>query len=207
MDTATHDKTQALITQSSEAIKSVASLEEELLIAAEAMKDCLASGGKILACGNGGSASQCQHFAAELIGRFEKERAGLGAIALTSDGATLTAWSNDYDFSTVFSRQVEALGRPGDVLLALSTSGNSTNVLAAVDAAKTQGMLTIGLCGPSGKGKLEGACEVALCVPADATPRIQEAHLLIIHLLCGLVEDGIMGAADDGRTKTDRPEA
>ncbi len=147
----------------------------------------LKAGGKVLACGNGGSASQAQHFSAELVGRFEKERRGFSAIALTADTSILTAIANDYGYDTVFERQVRALGRKEDILLAISTSGNSPNVLKAIKSAKEMGMTVIGLTG-NGGGKMKGKVDFLIDVPGDRTYRIQELHLAILHQLCAVVE-------------------
>mgnify|MGYP000202659963 CR=1 FL=1 len=157
--------------------------------AVEAMTAALRAGGKIMACGNGGSAADSQHFAAELLNRFEKERAPLAAIALTTDTSTLTSIANDYHYDQVFAKQVAALGRAGDVLLAISTSGNSPNVLAAMAVARARGVRVVALTGKGG-GKMAAALgpdDIHLCVPADRTARIQEVHLLVLHCLC----DGI----------------
>jgi D-sedoheptulose 7-phosphate isomerase len=144
---------------------------------------------KVLACGNGGSAADAQHFAAELVGRFERERRELPAIALTTDSSIMTAIGNDYSYEVIFSKQVKALGRSGDVLLGISTSGNSANVIAAIEAAHAKGMSVIAFTGKDGGkiGKLLRDTDVNLCVPADRTARIQETHLLLLHCLC----DGI----------------
>ncbi len=144
-------------------------------------------GGKVLICGNGGSAADSQHFAAELTGRFERERRPLPAVALTTDTSSLTALANDYGFDIVFERQVQALGRRGDILLAISTSGRSPNVLKAVRRAKKMGLGTIGLAGRDGGG-LARAADLSVVVPATATARIQECHLCVIHILCAIVE-------------------
>jgi len=147
----------------------------------------LKRGGKILLCGNGGSAADCQHIAAELVVRYEKERQALAAIALTTDTSILTAHANDIGFDSVFARQIFGLGTDKDCLIAISTSGKSPNVLMAAEAAKQQGMVTIGLTGGSG-GKLKGLADIAVVVPSHVTARIQEAHILIGHWWCGLVE-------------------
>jgi D-sedoheptulose 7-phosphate isomerase len=147
----------------------------------------LKAGGKLLICGNGGSAADSQHVATELVVRFQKERKALAALALTTDTSLLTAEGNDHSFQTIFSRQVEALGKKGDVLLAISTSGNSDNVLKAVLAAKKRGLVAIGLSGGGG-GKLKKACHLCLLAPGDATCRIQECHLAMEHAICDLVE-------------------
>ncbi len=147
-------------------------------------------GGKLLIAGNGGSAADAQHFAAELVGRFIKERKGLPAIALTTNSSNVTAIGNDYGFEHVFERQVEALGKKEDVLVVISTSGNSKNLIKAVEKAKLQGLTTIALLGKEG-GKLKGMCNHELIVPSSDTQRIQEMHMLIIHLVCGLIEDSL----------------
>ncbi len=163
--------------------------------AAQSMAERLRQGGKILACGNGGSAADAQHFAAELVNRFEIERPGLAAIALTTDSSALTSIANDYAFEQVFARQVRALGAPGDVLLAISTSGHSPNVLAAIAAARDLGMTTVALTGRDGgamAGQLtEGDLEIR--ASASATARIQEAHILLIHCLCDLIDQILFG--------------
>lgn len=152
------------------------------------------SGGKLLIMGNGGSAADAQHIAAELIGRYKVERKALPAIALTTDSSILTAWSNDYSYDTVFSRQVEGLARPGDIVLGISTSGNSGNVVCAFEAARAMGVTTIGLLGRDG-GKLAALCDHAMIVPLQATDQIQTAHLLTYHALCGEL-DRAFGPAD-----------
>lgn len=158
----------------------------------------LVNGGKILACGNGGSAADAQHFAAELVGRFERERQELAAIALTVDTSILTAIANDYAFNQVFSKQVRALGHAGDVLLAISTSGNSGNVIEAIRAAHDADMRVIALTGKGGGqiGELLRDNDIHLCVPADRTARIQETHLLIIHCLCDGIDNLLLGAEE-----------
>ncbi|HXH03901.1 MAG TPA: phosphoheptose isomerase [Candidatus Competibacteraceae bacterium] len=158
--------------------------------AAERMATCLRQGGKLLACGNGGSAADAQHFSGELLNRFEMERPELPAIALTTDSSTLTAIANDYGYREVFAKQVRALGRPGDLLLAISTSGNSPNVVAAMAAARERGMAVVALTGRDG-GEMAGllaAGDVEIRVPARSTPRIQEVHILVIHCLCDLID-------------------
>lgn len=149
--------------------------------------ESIRSGGKVLLCGNGGSAADCQHIAAELTGRFIKERKPLPAIALTTDTSALTCIGNDYSFADIFHRQVMALGQPNDCLIGISTSGNSENVIGAVNAAKSVGMRTIGLLGRDG-GKLAPLCDQHIIVPSATTARIQEAHILIGHALCGGIE-------------------
>jgi len=155
-----------------------------------AMTDCLRSGGKVMACGNGGSAADAQHFAAELIGRFERERQELAAIALTTDSSILTAVGNDYSYDEVFSKQVRGLGKPGDILLGISTSGNSKNVVKAIEAAKKLGMKIIALTG-NGGGKIAtllDSGDIHLCAPSTRTARIQETHLVLLHSLCDGVD-------------------
>ena len=170
-------------------------LDQPLASAVEAMVASLMNGGKILACGNGGSAGDAQHFAAELVGRFERERPGLAAIALTTDSSILTAIANDYDFNQVFVKQVQALGQPGDVLLAISTSGNSGNVLAAIETAHSREMQVIALTGKDGGkiAQLLRAGDVEIRVPAERTARIQEVHLLAIHCLCDGIDCSLLG--------------
>lgn len=171
------------------------SLAPQLETAAKRMAQCLRDGGKLLACGNGGSASDAQHFSGELVGRFMRERAGLAAIALTTDSSTLTAVSNDYGYDTVFARQVEALGQRGDGLLAISTSGHSANVIQAIQAAQQRGLFTVILSGRDGGriANLLGADDIELRVPSEATPRIQEVHILLIHCLCDLIDQHLFG--------------
>ena len=154
--------------------------------------DALRAGGKVMFCGNGGSAADAQHLAAELSGRYELERPGLAGLALTTDTSALTAIANDMGFDRVFARQVEALGRPGDVLYAISTSGHSPNVLAAVETARRLGVKTIAVTGADG-GRLKELCDVALCVPARKANHIQELHIALGHLLCGLAERALNG--------------
>ena len=166
--------------------------------AARHMVHCLTQGGKILACGNGGSAADAQHFVSKMINRFEQERPGLAAISLTADTSTLTSIANDLAYEQVFARQVKALGQPGDILLAISTSGNSHNVLQAVAAAHARSMPVIALTGRSGGGLAEQMQEddVFLCVPAESTARIQEIHLLTIHCLCDAVDSVLLGVEE-----------
>ena len=161
--------------------------------AAAIVYECLRDGHKVLICGNGGSAADAQHIAGEFVGRFLKERRALPAIALTTDTSILTAIGNDYAFDVIFSRQVEALGAPGDVLIGITTSGNSPDVLRAVEAARRVGLRTIGLTGQSG-GKLAPLADVCIRVPTTATPRVQEGHIAIAHVICELVDDAVVGA-------------
>lgn len=154
------------------------------------LRQCLRGGGKLLVCGNGGSAADAQHFTAELLGRYERERDGLPAIALHADTSTLTAVSNDYGFEQVFARQVSALGRPGDALIAISTSGNSPGILRAVEAAHRAGLAVVALSGRDGGAlaALLQPADVELRVPATVTARIQEVHILALHCLCELID-------------------
>lgn len=170
------------------------SLSDPIQAAADAMIQCLQSGGKILACGNGGSAADAQHFAGELVNRFEIDRPGLAAVALTHDASVITSIANDFSFDMVFARQVEALGRPGDLLLAISTSGTSNNVVAAADAAASVGMATIALTGGDG-GRLgqHDNIRVHLNIPHHSTPRVQEMHITCLHLLCTLIDLNMFG--------------
>ncbi|MBI2885046.1 MAG: D-sedoheptulose 7-phosphate isomerase [Candidatus Omnitrophica bacterium] len=163
---------------------------EPIAEAARTMAEALKAGRKILWFGNGGSATQSQHMAAEFVGRFAKERRALPSIALTGNIANLTAIANDYSYEQVFSRQVEALGQPGDVAVGISTSGSSPNVVAALRAARQQRLTTIGLSRAVG-GTMREACDIYLGVPSTVTARIQEVHLTIGHILCGLVEDAL----------------
>ena len=156
---------------------------------AAGMAERLRAGGKVMVCGNGGSAADAQHFAAELVNRFQRERRPYAALALTTDSSVLTSIGNDYDFSQVFSKQVEALGRPGDVLLAISTSGGAANVCRAAQAAQAAGLWTVALCGGKG-GTLAGLADEVLCVASSGvTARIQEGHAMIVHALCQLIEE------------------
>jgi D-sedoheptulose 7-phosphate isomerase len=171
------------------------SLSLPIVAAALALADALRAGGKVLACGNGGSAADSQHFSAELLNRFERERVPLPAIALTTDTSTLTSIANDYAYEQVFAKQVRALGRAGDVLLAISTSGNSGNVVAAMQVAHEVGMRVVALTG-NGGGKMAGALgpgDVHVCVPHKVTARIQEVHLLVLHCLCDAIDQRLFG--------------
>ena len=176
-------------------VEKMAALEGEIASAGELCANALLQGQRIYLCGNGGSAADAQHIAAELIGRFVNDRRALPAIALTTDTSALTAIGNDYGYDEVFSRQVEGLCQEGDVLIAISTSGNSDNVLKAVDAAHRAGASVIGLSGKSG-GALDSKCDVSLVVPSDVTARIQEMHIVIGHLICALVEQHLGLGAD-----------
>lgn len=166
------------------------SLQADVQNAAAMVVRTLSSGGKLMLCGNGGSAADSQHIAAELTGRFVHDRRPLAAIALTTDSSALTCIGNDYDFSEVFSRQVVGLGRPGDCLLAISTSGTSANVVKAVEAAQRLQISTVALSGRDG-GRLRSLCDAAIVVPSATTARIQEAHIFVGHALCALIEEGL----------------
>jgi D-sedoheptulose 7-phosphate isomerase len=160
------------------------------LVAAQAIAEALGAGGKLLAFGNGGSAADAQHLAAELVGRFQKERAAIPAMALTVDTSVLTSVANDYSFKQVFARQVEALGRPGDVAIGISTSGESPNVLIALQAAKAQGLKTVALTGRDG-GSVGRAADIHVNVPDQNAARVQEVHRTLMHVICEIVEDGL----------------
>lgn len=177
------DKSRKLV----EALASDAALHEMLLDVVARCVAALKRGNKILFAGNGGSAADAQHWAAELVSRFHYDRPGLPGIALTTDTSALTAIGNDYGFERVFARQVEALGRKGDLLFAISTSGNSKNILRAIETARAAGIDVIGFTGRSG-GAMVGRCTVCLRMPSDETPKIQEGHELLGHLICGMIE-------------------
>ncbi len=172
-----------------------------ILAAADAIAATFRNGGKLLLCGNGGSAADCQHFAAEFTSRLSADfvRPGLPAIALTTDTSFLTAYANDFDFEGVFARQVQALGKPGDALVGISTSGNSTNVIRAVETARSLGLTTIGLTGSA--GRLKDLADKAICIPSNQPQHVQEAHLAVEHILCHLVERALFadrGPGDGG---------
>jgi D-sedoheptulose 7-phosphate isomerase len=170
-------------------------LSKPIAQATQAILACVTSGGKVLACGNGGSAADAQHFAAEFVGRYERERPELGAIALTTDSSIITAIANDYSFEEIFSKQVRALGVAGDVLLAISTSGNSANIMAAIETAHAREMTVVALTGKGG-GKIATMLretDVHICVPHDRTARIQEVHLLTLHCICDGVDAQLLG--------------
>ena len=170
-----------------EAIDYVAGLADEIRAVAAQIDAVFAAGGTVFVCGNGGSAADAQHFAAELTGRYSMDRPGYPAVALTTDASALTSIGNDYGFEQVFARQLQALSRPGDLLIAISTSGNSANVLRAVDYARDHGIHSVGLLGRDG-GTLAEAVDIALTIGVNATARIQEAHILMLHLLCEAFE-------------------
>jgi D-sedoheptulose 7-phosphate isomerase len=191
------ERIQALFNQSIQTkIDSLPLLAQPICDASRLIFDRLLEGNKILSCGNGGSAGDAQHFSSEMLNRYERERPGLPAIALTTDSSTVTSISNDYDFSLIFSRQIEALGQPNDLLLAISTSGNSSNINHAVQSAHEREMAVVALSGKDGGelAKLLAPGDVEIRVPADITARIQETHLLIIHCLCDLVDRQLLGS-------------
>lgn len=169
-------------------------LRQQIIDAVELCTTALRSGGKVMFAGNGGSAADAQHWAGELVSRFYFDRPGLPAIALTTDSSILTAIGNDYGFERVFSRQVEALGAPGDVFVAISTSGRSPNILAGIAAAKAKSMQVIGFSGLTG-GDMREHCDTCFCIPSTETPRIQEGHEFVGHLLCALIEKEMFGDA------------
>lgn len=171
-------------------------LADPVARAALLLVEALLANGKVMSCGNGGSAADAQHFAAEMLNRFEMERPGLPAIALTTDSSTLTSIANDFDFVEVFSKQVRALAQPNDVLLAISTSGNSPNIVSAISAAHERGIRVIAMTGRDGGevGKRLGERDVELRVPEQSTARVQEVHLLLLHCLCDLIDRQLLGA-------------
>lgn len=171
------------------------SLQNPIALAAQMITQCLLAGGKILSCGNGGSAGDAQHFSSEMLNRFEMERPGLPAIALTTDTSTITSIANDYSYDTIFSKQILALGQAGDTLLAISTSGNSGNVLNAIHAAHERGMNIVALTGKDGGEAANNlfSNDIEIRVPSDSTARIQEVHLLVIHCLCDLIDHQLIG--------------
>jgi D-sedoheptulose 7-phosphate isomerase len=180
-------------------LKSASALSQPISEAIDLMFGALSNGNKILACGNGGSAADCQHFAAELVGRFERERFPLPAMALTTDSSIMTAVGNDYSYREIFSKQVQAFGQAGDILLAISTSGNSANVIAAVEAALEREMRIVALTGKDGGaiGKLLTDADVHICVPHTRTARIQEVHLVTIHCLCDGIDVALFGGDEN----------
>ena len=186
-------KTRNILDESAQIKRKLASSEllvEKIVKASDLIIEAYRVGGKVLVFGNGGSAADAQHMVCELIGRFKMDRISLAAIALTTDTSILTAVSNDYGFEKIFSRQVEALVNDGDVIVAISTSGRSKNVLDAVKIAKKKHAKVIGLTGESGE-ELNGLADVTINIPSDSTPRIQESHITVIHIICELVEQGL----------------
>ena len=173
-------------------LKVLQNLVPDIEKAAQILVEALRSGQKVLFFGNGGSASDAQHLAAELVGRFERERPGLAALALTTDRSILTAVSNDYSFAKVFARQVESLGRKGDIAVGITTSGNSRNVILGVERARQLGLRTVVLTGHDG-GRIRGKADCEILVPSSSTSRIQESHILIGHILCDLVDEALIG--------------
>jgi len=185
------DKIKEIFEESIKTKEKTLEYTDEIEKAAIIMIDSLKNNNKILICGNGGSAADAQHMAGELVGRFEKERKGLPCIALTTDTSILTAWINDYNYDSVFSRQIEALGNEGDILIGITTSGNSKNVIEAVEKAKQKNMKTIILSGKDGGKIREIDTDVNIVIPSNNTARIQESHITIIHMWCKIIEDEI----------------
>lgn len=186
-----------LLQQASESLQraSVGPYATAVTAAVDLLHEALSAQRMLLVFGNGGSAADAQHLAAELLGRFGRERPALPALALTENQAFLTAWSNDYAFDDIFARQIEAFGRPGDVALGISTSGNSPNVVNGLQRARASGLRTLGLTGKGG-GRMAGHCDVLMAVPLSETPRIQEVHLVTYHTICTLLEERMFGSAD-----------
>jgi D-sedoheptulose 7-phosphate isomerase len=168
-----------------ELVRPIAQLAERLI-------ETLKIGNKLMIMGNGGSAADAQHFAGEIVSRFRMERPGLPALSLSTDTSIITAIGNDYGFDRIFSRQVEALAAPGDAVIGISTSGNSPNVLKALEVARQAGCTTIGLLGKDG-GSIKAVCDIPLIIPSNDTPRVQEGHITVIHILCDLIEQGLFG--------------
>ncbi len=184
------DKITAVWNDHLQVAKSLPQLTADVSKAVDMIRSSLAAGGKLLIAGNGGSAADAQHIAAELTGRFVRERRPLPAIALHANSSALTAVGNDYGYEHVFARELSALASPGDVLLAISTSGSSQNILRAIEAARTKKVVVIGLTGESG-GQMRTACDLCLCVPSKSTPRIQEMHITVGHAICELLEEAL----------------
>ncbi len=186
----TNEVTRSTLEEHYQALATLLEMTDKLEASVTYMRRVITNGGKIFTCGNGGSAADAQHFASELTGRFEKNRQGYAAIALTTDSSSLTAIGNDFGFEFIFSRQLQALAETGDLLLAISTSGNSANVIQAVNYARSNDVYSIGLLGRDG-GKLAGLVDLPLIVPVERTARVQEAHIFILHLLCELLESDL----------------
>ncbi|MEE8364707.1 MAG: phosphoheptose isomerase [Gammaproteobacteria bacterium] len=178
--------------------QSLSVLAESIELASSMLNQALIGGHKILSCGNGGSASDAQHFSSELLNRYERDRPGLPAIALTTDSSTLTSIANDYDYRQIFSKQINALGQPGDLLLAISTSGQSPNIVEAIQAASENEIQVIALTGKDGGviGKMLDENSIEIRVPSNVTARIQEVHILVIHILCELLDLQLLGPAE-----------
>lgn len=176
-------------------MQSMETLADPIVRAAEYIVHRLMQGSKVMSCGNGGSAGDAQHFSSEMLNRFERERPGLPAISLTTDTSTLTSIANDYRYEDIFAKQIRALGHPGDLLLAISTSGNSANVIAAIEAAHEQDVGIIALTGKDGgtMSAILNETDIEIKVPSSSTARIQEVHLLVIHCLCGLIDTQLLG--------------
>jgi len=183
---------EALLASARAKERAAAELPESIAAAVQLVIGALRDGCLVAFCGNGGSAADAQHLAGELVGRFKLDRPAIAALALTTDTSVLTAIGNDFGYEKTFARQVEALLRPGDVLVAMSTSGNSPNVLAACRAAAAKGVRTVGMTGPGG-GALKDLADVCLCVPVEDTPHIQEVHITLGHIICELVEEALGG--------------
>lgn len=188
--TAIAEKLNSQLSEIAESFEKLKTLTPMVIQGSEVMITALRAGGKVLFCGNGGSAADSQHLAAELMGRFLVDRAPLAAVSLTTDTSALTAIGNDYGYEHVFSRQLRGLGRKGDVLVGISTSGNSKNVIAALEMARKMDIRTIGLTGGNG-GSMQQWCNVCLCVPAQRTDMIQQMHITLGHMMCGLVEEAV----------------
>ena len=178
------------ITEHVETILLLENISNEIKLAAEMAIDCLKNNNKILLFGNGGSAADAQHIAAELVGRYKSNRKGLAAIALTTDTSALTAIGNDFSYNEVFSRQVEALANKGDLIIGISTSGNSSNVINAINLGKKLGVKSVGFSGCNG-GEMKNLCDLNIIVPSNNTPRVQEAHILIGHIICQLIDNSL----------------
>ena len=181
------DKINSIVFESQELHGRLRSLGPEIAQAAHMMIECIEAGGKVMFAGNGGSAADAQHLAAELVNRFKKERKPISGLALTTDTSIITSIGNDYAFAEIFSKQLMAVGRAGDLFVGISTSGNSKDVVRAIETARAMGIGTIGLMGEG--GRIKDMVDCALCIPSKSTPRVQEAHILIGHILCELVED------------------